>query len=153
MCVFFWWKGGRAGVVIGMTLTSSRKFPKAKSSSFTLVELLVVISIIGLLAGLGFPAITGAIQAGKGGGVGHGGVNQDRGERILCGVFDVSIQQRKNGFELFKLDEHHQLNRNECAKYTRNCVSGGAAEVYECEWDCYAERFFNEHEQHLLYSD
>ena len=65
MCVFFWWKGGRAGVVIGMTLTSSRKFPKAKSSSFTLVELLVVISIIGLLAGLGFPAITGAIQAGK----------------------------------------------------------------------------------------
>jgi type II secretory pathway pseudopilin PulG len=29
------------------------------------VELLVVISIIGLLAGLGFPAISGAIQAGK----------------------------------------------------------------------------------------
>jgi type II secretory pathway pseudopilin PulG len=29
------------------------------------VELLVVISIIGLLAGLGFPAINGAIQAGK----------------------------------------------------------------------------------------
>ena len=30
-----------------------------------MVELLVVISIIGLLAGLGFPAISGAIQAGK----------------------------------------------------------------------------------------
>ncbi len=39
--------------------------PKQKNASFTLVEILVVISIIGLLAGLGFPAINGALQSAR----------------------------------------------------------------------------------------
>lgn len=48
-----------------MNLCQREKNPNRKVNSFTLVELLVVVSIIGLLAGLGFPAIGSALKAGK----------------------------------------------------------------------------------------
>jgi len=48
-----------------MNLSLRKNIPNRKEFGFTLVELLVVVSIIGLLAGLGFPAISGAMKAGK----------------------------------------------------------------------------------------
>ena len=37
----------------------------ARHSAFTLIELLVVIAIIAILAGIGFPAVQGALESGK----------------------------------------------------------------------------------------
>ena len=42
-----------------------RSFPRAGVRSFTLVELLVVVAILGLLAGLGVPAIRKGMEAGR----------------------------------------------------------------------------------------
>jgi len=46
-------------------LDQSAARPRATDQAFTLVEILVVISIIGLLAGLAFPAIQGAQTAAR----------------------------------------------------------------------------------------
>ena len=43
----------------------------------------------------------------EGGGSGDGGIDQDGGECVLCGVFDLSIEYKwENGHKFFSLDDH-----------------------------------------------
>ena len=83
--------------------------------------------------GIGFASDQWGDSGGEEGRGGRdGGIDQDGGECILCGVFGVSLKlERKNGFEFFNFDDDNQLDGNECTKYTRHRVSGGAAKVYE----------------------
>ena len=80
--------------------------------------------------GIGFAGDQWGDSGGEeGGGVGDGGIDQDSGERILCGVFGVSLEHEwKNGRQLFKFDEHDQ---HEWGELSGNRFSGGAAKVYQ----------------------
>jgi len=69
--------------------TFIRRLKKLKANSFTLVELLVVISIIGLLAGLAVPAIQGALDKAKQ----QGDVSNIR----QCGLIAFSFAQDYDG--------------------------------------------------------
>jgi prepilin-type N-terminal cleavage/methylation domain-containing protein len=60
---------------------------KSKFSAFTLIELLVVIAILGILMGLMFPAIQGAIQSANATQIGNNGKN------IVQGIMSANLDR------------------------------------------------------------
>ena len=86
------------------------------------------------VGGVGFAGDQWGDSGGKeGGGVGDGGIDQDSGERFLRGVFVLSFKQWHYGFNIFDQYEYYEY---EWGQYTRNCVSGSAAEVYQLQRNC-----------------
>jgi len=89
-----------------------RRLRKLKANSFTLVELLVVISIIGLLAGLAVPAIQGGLDKAK--------QQVDVSNIRQCGLIGFSYANDNDG-------NYNGTNTNsiESSVYFGNLVSQG----------------------------
>jgi len=79
--------------------------------------------------GVGLPGDQRGNQGGqKGGGCRDGGIDQNGGERLLFGVFFLSIEQWYYGFNIFDQHEHDEY---EWGKLTGHCFFGGPGEVHQ----------------------